>query len=313
MDKKNLEIVRIFTIAALIIIVTVLVAFKVNMAFEAPTTCNLCHEMKIYVASYNEPEPGSIILKHEFSCLGCHSRTNLNEARSAILNEIAASGIHKITGIKLKINSSTLANNCSKCHTMKDAQHLNITINNTCRDCHWAHKQNGRNNIIEIMIIPYGPHMNQTCEICHGKTFQIPRCINCHAGHGDQKLENELCLVCHVDPHLPKKPGILSNNTVIFTGNLSFSVCQPCHEKEYFELINSLSLHNDMQTCTKCHKSHGYQPRCNTCHPVMSTGKHPDFNCNNCHKTYDPIKTICQDCHGTTHEWNALTAIWNPK
>ncbi|VVB86238.1 Cytochrome c3 [uncultured archaeon] len=228
MEKKYRRLHPVLIIGILILSVGILLALNVQKKIEDPQTCNLCHEMKPFVASYLKPEAGSTIAKHKLGCLGCHTNTSLNEAKSAVLKEIEIGAIAKITGVQLNTVNSALAINCTRCHIMNDIQHLNAIANLRCKDCHWAHEPvAGLNKTNISSLIPYGPHKNQTCQNCHGTTFVIPSCVNCHSGHGGQKLNNSLCLECHTDPHVPKKPGILPYNTVKFSGDLPFSVCHP--------------------------------------------------------------------------------------
>lgn len=313
--KKNTIFLVIFFAGIALILTAILLSFYAQKTLENPTECNLCHEMEPYVSSYLEPLQGSAISKHNFTCFDCHSNTSEREAREAVLNEMKKRVLNRITGINLNFDMQALSVNCTKCHTLNDVSHI-IVINETkCKECHWAHMTSVENsNISMLPLIPYGPHINQSCQKCHGTTFQIPQCINCHSGHGNQKLDNRLCLVCHSDPHIPKKPGIRSNNTVEFKEMLPFSVCQPCHENQYFNINNAYSLHTEMQTCTLCHRSHGEKPRCSKCHEGMMIDRHKNFKCETCHATFSRDKFItCMDCHGRSHEWSALTAIINPK
>ncbi len=307
MEKK----IHLVIIGIAIFLIAILLAS--DKSIQNPSTCNLCHEMKPYVASYLKPEQGSLIADHNLTCLGCHGGPA--GARSALMKEIEISALSKITGVQLPINSPDLAVNCTGCHFIEDPLHPYANVTSGCQDCHWAHirKQVLESTTGQLPFIPYGPHMKQTCQNCHGTTFELPRCINCHAGHGKQKLENRLCLACHTDPHVPIKPGILPDNTVKFTGELPFSVCSPCHENEYFNLTATRSGHTDMQTCANCHKTHGEKPRCQHCHSGMVLERHKDFECKDCHLTFDPVSITCEDCHGRSHQWSALTAELNPK
>ncbi len=308
MEDKTRRIVLLI-IGIPLIIAGIIWFFDIPTSLDDPKICNRCHEMRPYVASFLNPENGSVIAEHNLNCLGCHRNTTLNEARSAVLREIEASILTNITGIQMKTSFSALNVNCKRCHVMKDSQHVIITNNTSCLDCHWAHRS--RESIKAVSAaIPFGPHRNQTCQNCHGTTFEIPRCIKCHTGHGGQKLENGLCLGCHINPHVPEKPGSDTGN---FPQNLPFSVCQPCHENEYYNMTNLPSMHTNMQTCTLCHKFHGEIPKCNFCHPGMMNERHTTFNCRDCHIAYNPVKITCEDCHGRSHEWSAATAILNPK
>jgi hypothetical protein len=309
MEKKSRQLYLVLIFGILILLAGILLALNAYKSLEDPQTCNICHEMEPFVASYLKPEQGSTIEKHKLDCLGCHTNISPAEARSAVIKEIEIGTLNKIAGVQLNTSTSALAVNCIRCHLMKE--HFNASNNTSCQGCHWAHNSLTTNK--SPSVIPYGPHKNQTCQKCHGTTFVIPRCINCHSGHGGQKLENDLCLECHTDPHVPKKPGILPDNTVKFTENLPFSVCQPCHENEYFNLTNTRSLHTDMQTCALCHKYHGLIPNCNECHPGMMLERHVNFECKDCHIRFDPVKITCPDCHGRSHEWSAFTAVLNPK
>jgi len=322
MKRKNTIFLVIFVAGIALFLTAILISSYAQKTLENPTGCSLCHEMEPYVTSYLEPLNDSAISKHNFTCFGCHSNTSEREARKAVLNEMERSILTKLTGVNLSVDTRALSVNCTKCHASKDVSHF-IAFNETkCEDCHWAHMKSGNfsnksgnySNISMLPLIPYGPHKDQTCQKCHGTNFQIPKCINCHTGHGNQKLENRLCLVCHSDPHIPEIPGNSSGNTVEFKEKLPFSVCQPCHENQYFNIINAYSLHTEMQTCTLCHSSHGEKPRCSKCHEGMMIDRHKDFKCETCHATFVREKFIsCMDCHGTSHEWSALTAIINPK
>ncbi len=310
MEKKYQAIIA----GTVIFLIFILLGFNSFKNIENPSACNLCHEMKPYVASYLKPEQGSSISGHNLTCLGCHSSGGLAEAKSALIKEIEASALSKISGVPLPVTSPALAVNCTECHLTKDPLHPAASATSGCQDCHWAHmpKQVLGSTAEQLPFIPYGPHKNQNCKNCHGTTYELPRCINCHPGHGEQKLENRLCLICHSDPHVPIKPGIFSENTVTFTGELPFSVCAPCHENEYFNITATRSGHTDMQTCAICHRGHGQKPGCGQCHPGMMAERHKDFECKDCHLTF-ASQITCEDCHGRSHQWSAFTAELNPK
>ncbi len=311
MKKIYPVLLSVFISLSIILLAVILQSFNVYKNPENPETCSLCHEMKSYVISYLTPEKGSVIADHKLNCIDCHSGKSRKAAKDAALTEIKIGALAKITGTRLDTDRSALAVNCTQCHG-QDFRHFNIAVNTSCLNCHWAHKS-PQAKTESIFLVPYGPHRNQSCRNCHGTNFQIPRCTDCHKGHGEKKFENALCLACHADPHTPKKPGILPGNTVKFNGSLPFEACSPCHENEYFEVTNSLSRHTRMETCTLCHRSHGEKPRCRDCHPGMAMEKHKDFGCGSCHIDFKN-KIICQDCHGTTyHDLTASTAVLNRK
>ncbi|VVB84569.1 Cytochrome c3 [uncultured archaeon] len=313
MEKSHRLFIGI--LIGLTIVVCILLAFYAQKNIGNPLTCNYCHEMKPFVESYLKPDAMSIISKHDLDCLGCHTNTSLNEAKSAIAEKIEAGVLNKIIGVNFNTTSNALAVNCRKCHIMNDYQHLSIPNNTLCTNCHWAHNPREATRVIGGLIIPSGFHVNRTCQFCHNASVEVPRCTKCHTGHGEVKFENSLCLGCHMDPHFPKKPGILPNNTVKFKGDLPFFVCQPCHKNEYFTVTNSASKHTGMGTCTKCHVSHGQKPSCDrNCHQVMSLFQHPITGCDNCHKGFNPVRITCYDCHGNNaHDIQASNAVLNPK
>ena len=304
MKRLGLKLFLLLIVIATLLIF-VIFSFEFNRMLDDPATCNTCHEMKDYVSTYLEPKNGSIIAKHELSCLGCHTNTSIEKGKAAILKEIKIGIINRAAGVELDINSSDLRANCLRCHLKNDFRHFNITEIAQCHECHWSHKPPA--DRINPYLIPYGPHRNQTCDKCHGMDFRIPNCMDCHTGHGKQKLENSLCLACHVDPHVPVKPGISRGNTVNFTSDLPFSLCEPCHEKQLEELRSSNSGHFSMGTCTKCHDSHGKKYYCSKCHPNRITHGHQILICNDCHGKITGMK--CTSCHGSTHEWSAYTAL----
>ena len=296
-------------LGCLILVVSILSGIELNNKLYDPGFCNSCHEMQTYYSSYLNPKNGSIIKDHELKCIQCHSSNNTYSAKKTLLIEIIAYDLN-LSG---NFSKKDLKPDCIKCHIPESPVHSNLN-DSTCIDCHWAHTQNISSNATNISRPSLGPHMAKKCQDCHGMNFEIPRCIKCHAGHGDQKLDNDQCLACHSDPHVPKIPGILRNNTVTFKGNLSFSVCKPCHEEQYSNLTNIPTLHTEMETCTKCHQWHGEIPKCRKCHSLMMIDRHPkSFKCKTCHTTLKGKLTTCQDCHGRTHEWSAFTAIINPK
>jgi hypothetical protein len=304
----------IFIVLAGIFLVSIILGLYINDRLESPRLCSSCHEMLPYYSSYIKPQNGSLILSHNLTCIPCHSRKSIEEAKKIVAEEIISYKLN-LSGL---ISFDELKPDCTKCHIPKSPVHNTINRSN-CADCHWAHLKlegQGTSNVTLRSIIPYGPHENKTCQDCHGINFDIPRCINCHSGHGGQKLENSLCLDCHTDPHVPKKPGILPNNTVYFKQNLPFSVCQPCHESQYSNMTGIPTGHNSaMDTCTKCHTYHGEKPTCSKCHKGMMRERHPsDFKCRTCHAPFEgEIKITCQDCHGKNHDWSKFTAIINPK
>lgn len=294
--------------AAIALVIGIFLSVTINKTFDEPATCARCHEMEKYVATYLNPGNGSIIQEHGSDCFGCHANTSRQRAKDAVLKQIGISALNKMTGFNFNSASPDLAVNCAKCHVLKSYSHLNFTKIAGCIDCHWAHTPSSVS--LNPYSIPSGPHRNQTCSNCHGKGYKVPRCLNCHKGHGEQELENDLCLSCHVDPHLPFKPGILPGNTVNFTKDMPYSLCSPCHKDQYDELNMSHSRHLDMQTCAQCHDTHGKLPRCSGCHSKNIAHGHTILQCYNCHggnRFSGPGG--CTGCHGETHEWNAITAF----
>lgn len=311
MNDKPRKII-IILLGCLIFEAIILSGIKLNNMIYDPGFCRSCHET--YYSSYLNPTNGSIILNHDLKCIQCHSGVNINSAKKQVFIKRIANDLN-LSG---NFSSNELKPDCTRCHMPEGPVHK-LLNNSACKDCHWAHSQNTSHNASNrsLSMKAYGPHMLKKCQDCHGTNFEIPRCIKCHAGHGEQKLMNDQCLSCHSDPHVPKIPGILKNNTVIFKGELSLSVCKPCHEDQYTNLTNVPTLHTDMETCTKCHQYHGEIPKCKKCHIGMMIERHPDsFDCMTCHKKENSklsLKITCPDCHGRSHEWSPGTAIINPK
>lgn len=310
-NGKN--IFTIVLIGVLLLLVSIILGIIINKQLEGPELCSSCHEMLPYYNSTVSPQNGSVISSHSLSCIECHANKSLNNARKDILIEIIVYNLN-ISGRAFP--PGELTPDCRKCHAPESPVH-NTANQTNCINCHWAHNSTAgqkASNISLVSAIPYGPHINKTCRDCHGTNFEIPQCIKCHSGHDNQKLENSICLNCHSDPHVPRIPGILKNNTVTFIKNLPFSICRPCHENEYSNITSIQNGHKDMETCTLCHQFHGEIPKCNKCHPGMMINRHPkSFRCKTCHATLPEIRTTCQDCHGRTHEWSAMTAVMNPK
>ncbi len=302
----RLDLKQILILAALVsLIVSVFIAPAIQKTLDTPETCAGCHEMEKYVATYLRPMNGSIMAQHDLDCLGCHASTSRQRAREAVHREMGVSALNKMTGLDFNTTSPELEVNCSKCHVIKGYSHLNFTATAGCSECHWAHEPTS--GILNPYAIPSGPHRNQTCSNCHGKDFKIPRCMNCHSGHGSQELDNVLCLECHIDPHLPIIPGIVPENTVNFSADLPYSLCVPCHENQLDEMNRSNSRHLDMRTCTLCHDSHGKKPRCSKCHSKNNNHDHTILVCKDCHGKIRPL--YCPLCHGKSHEWSSLTAL----
>lgn len=296
-------------LGCLIFVFSILSGIELNNKLYDPGFCSSCHEMQNYYYSYLNPINGSIIKDHELKCIQCHSSKNTYSAKKTLLIEIITYDLN----LTSNFSKNELKPDCIKCHIPESPLHNNLN-KTTCIDCHWAHSQNISSNATNRSLGSLGPHMAKKCQDCHGMNFEIPRCIKCHSGHGDQKLDNNECLACHSDPHVPKIPGILRNNTVTFKGNLPLIVCKPCHDEQYTNITNIPSLHTEMGTCTKCHQWHGEIPKCRKCHTQMMIPRHPkSFTCDTCHSSYKPVLVRCQDCHGRTHEWSAFTAIINPK
>lgn len=306
----------IFILLSLIFLLgAVFVAFSFNQGIEGPGSCKLCHKMVTYEASFENPGSGSIIGKHKLTCLQCHTNNSMKESRDMILKMIILTRILPLDGFSPtpgEINA-TLDVNCRRCHAMSDSRHsFEDTVD--CKNCHWAHSSPSlKVTTMNASIIPNGPHINRSCFECHGTGFEIPSCIKCHTGHGEDKWDNTLCLNCHKDAHIPSIPGIPLNYTDRFRGVLPMETCKPCHEEEYYIASYSLSRHSINGTCTECHFSHRIKPSCDyVCHTVMS-GNHPEFFCNRCHKE-DYKKVTCFDCHGTEeHDMIKSNAFWNPK
>jgi hypothetical protein len=306
MNEKTRTVILIL-LSCLIFVFSVLSGMELSNRLENPEQCSYCHEMLPYYSSYQNPGNGSIMKTHKLNCIQCHASRNIHDAKMQVAIKIIAYNLN-LSGV---FKPEELEPNCTKCHSLPDTSIHKRTNLTDCSYCHWAHQPPEENsitsNLSKNLLIPYGPHRNQTCKQCHGTDVKIPRCVNCHEGHGGQKLENNLCIICHTDPHIPGIPGIRQNNTVNFTKDLSFSVCQPCHESEYSNLTNSTS-HNNMQTCNICHNKHGKIPKCYNCHKAMKEERHlNNVKCIDCHTKDRLVK--CEECHGRSHQWSAFTAI----
>lgn len=311
-DKTRIGI--LILLGFLIFEVSILSGIELNYKIYDPEFCRSCHER--YYSSYLNPINGSIIINHDLKCIQCHSGMNINNAKKQVLIKKIAYELN-LSG---NFSSNELKPVCTRCHIIPENPVHTYANDSTCKNCHWAHSQNVSSNVSNRTLSKNatGPHMLKLkCQDCHGMNFEIPRCIKCHAGHGEQKLENDQCLSCHSDPHVPKIPGTLKNNTVFFKGNLPFSVCRPCHENQYINITNIPTVHTEMDTCTKCHEYHGEKPKCSKCHIGMMIERHPKtFTCLTCHKkkgTRLSLNITCPDCHGRSHEWSPLTAIINPQ
>ncbi len=314
MENNNNRLIQVLIIGLLILIIALFTGINIQKKLDNPDSCAICHEMKPFVSSFYEPENGSVILKHNLNCLECHTNNSIKESRSALMEEIKGYVLFKTTGVNLNPDLSALSVNCNRCHDVDLVRHFNIRNDVSCSECHWAHapsNENNKNNKSDLILVPYGPHKNQSCPNCHGNAFQIPKCTKCHEGHYETKPENSLCLGCHVDPHVPVIPGNLSTNTVTFPKNIPLYACQPCHEKQFYELNNSFTLHTEMKTCALCHKRHGEIPKCTYCHQAMKVSKHLEIGCQNCHR-FGANKPPCQSCHGTSHEWSGFSALTSP-
>ena len=314
MEKRNNKFIQGLIIGSLILIIALFTGINIQKNLDTPDNCGTCHEMKSFVLSFHEPANGSVIRKHDLDCLECHTNNSLKEARSALFEEMRVYTLKKITGVDLKMDLSALSVNCKRCHIVDNVQHFNVNDNTRCSECHWAHKpaekKDNTNDGSNASIIPYGPHKNQSCQNCHGTAFQIPGCTKCHEGHYKTKPENSLCLECHLDPHVPLIPGISAKNRVRFSKNIPFFACQPCHEKQFYELTNTFTLHTEMNTCALCHTFHGEIPKCTYCHQTMKVQKHLELECKNCHRSNNYPE--CKACHGVSHEWSGFSASANP-
>ncbi len=306
--KTKKDVLILLLVCAVVFGISLFLGFYLNSRFEDDALCNSCHEMQPYFDPLKKPLNGSLIYTHDLNCIQCHSNKSIYNAKKTIVEKMI---LYRLNVSLFRNNFSDLKVDCMKCHVLPDTE-IHRENATRCTDCHWAHRSSkGRANaVVASNGIPDAPHLSQPCKNCHGTSFEIPRCIKCHAGHGEVKLENTLCLACHKDPHAP----VIPNNTVTFGENIPFSACKPCHENQYIELLYSLSMHADMGTCVKCHTKHGEKPGCRECHPGMMIQRHPEyFKCDTCHASFNPVKITCQDCHGRKHDWGHLTAILNPK
>src|SRR3990172_63034 len=305
------EILLPLLAAILVFAISLISGLAFSRQHDDPGYCSSCHEMQPYYDSFLDPKNGSVIESHKLNCVQCHVNKSIADTKTRIAAEIIAYRFNISGSLIPKLS---IKPDCSICHPSPTSSIHGIVNITDCTLCHWGHTPvEGKLNISGLPQVPYGAHSNQTCFNCHGTEFKIPQCINCHAGHGEQKLENRLCLGCHIDPHVPKIPGLYPYYKVKFNISYPFSVCQPCHQDEYFNLTNTRSLHTSMDTCTQCHDTHGRIPKCSQCHPGMNLPRHSDFKCDDCHISLNPIRIKCEDCHGRSHEWSARTAIINPK
>jgi len=165
-----------------------------------------------------------------------------------------------------------------------------------CGQCHSSHYKNLRID---------GARHQFDCQMCHTTIHAynpkkgnyealMPKCANCHdMPHGKVITD---CATCHTNPHTPKKVAMgprLTNN------------CAECHTGPKQQLVQFPSKHGKFD-CSRCHTSHGFIPKCATCHKPHYANQAAD-SCTKCHQVHKPLQVdwnkdvataeTCNACH----------------
>ncbi|HWR26753.1 MAG TPA: hypothetical protein VN316_02640, partial [candidate division Zixibacteria bacterium] len=223
--KTKKDILILLAVCAVVFGISLFLGFYLNTRFENNALCNSCHLMQPYFDPFKKPLNSSLIFSHDLNCIQCHSNKSIYDAKKTIVEKMI---LYRLNYSLFRNNFSDLKADCMNCHVLPDTE-IHQENATRCTDCHWAHRPSVApvKAAVTSNSIPDLPHLSQPCKNCHGTSFEIPRCIKCHSGHGDMKLDNKLCLECHNDPHVPVIPGMLPNNTVTLGENIPFSACKP--------------------------------------------------------------------------------------
>lgn len=186
----------------------------------------------------------------------------------------------------------------------KDVQELSME---QCSQCHIG---------VFRLLKKEGVKHQLSCTFCHtvyhtyapGKVEyaqSIPKCVTCHGSAHGEDVEVQNCGNCHSNAHAPLNiPRVTEEQ------------CQRCHAGPPQQLKQYPSLHTDV-SCSECHTSHGYIPKCTMCHSEEGGSPYHVLNvadsvCLACHPVHRPLQIAytedtpqqyCAPCHkNESHE-----------
>ncbi len=230
--------------------------------------------------------------------------------------------------------------NCIDCHRDKylsttNPNHVQAGFSQDCSACHLmtAFSWTGVGFNHSFFPLTQG-HATATCQDCHttGNYASTPTdCYSCHKSNYQATTNpNHVsanfptnCTMCHTTA-VGWKPASFNHSAFPLTLGHATPTCEDCHKGNY---------NNTSSDCYSCHKSnydnttnpnhasmtsYGFTTDCIQCHTTnpgwkpakfaqhdalfpISSGRHSNIACNNCHTTPDYSQFNCIACHANAH------------
>jgi hypothetical protein len=226
------------------------------------------------------------------ACESCHSVQTYEPPRY---------GIDEHQTSKYPLTGSHLAVPCMECHKpLPNTTNANFTFADTrCKSCH----KDPHGGQLDIWIDKNG------CEFCHNTD-------SWHRTSFDHKLarfplegkhREIVCLKCH------KVENEGTSQRKIWIKPLAMD-CASCHKDIHQGQFMRADLNETQADCKCCHSPAGWKQLAfehNRDAQFKLDGAHSKVACTGCHRTakapdgsdyaiYKPLKSACNDCHGTT-------------
>lgn len=226
---------------------------------------------------------------------------------------------------------SALQGDCISCHRedYEKADDPDHRMNNFPEDCTLCHRSqiSWEGAVFNHSHFPLeGIHKTLKCNDCHKDgTFSgtSPDCYSCHSDDFNTTKDPDHkkagfptdCAICHKSM-VTWSGAVFSHSTFELEGAHKTLDCSDCHSDGVYQGRSSdcVSCHlNDYNnTRDPSHKNAGFPTSCNSCHSAsnfswnqavfnhnfpITSGKHKNFSCTDCHLTANYREFSCTDCH----------------
>ena len=220
---------------------------------------------------------------------------------------------------------------CVSCHladfiSAVDPNHVQLGFPRDCESCHGDKAQTWEDaDFSHDAFVLNGRHKLAACSDCHvdGSTGISSACVSCHRGDYQNTTDpdHELlgfpteCEACHGTGALTWEGAAFDHNAIWPLQGAHTSLdCSSCHVSATLPPQDCFGCHADDYNATSNpdHQVAGFPTDCDLCHfpthilwtqavfdhtfPITS-GKHAQFDCTECHLTANFREFSCIDCH----------------
>ncbi|MCA9668648.1 MAG: hypothetical protein KC503_23810 [Myxococcales bacterium] len=299
---------------------------KCHATEPVPKTCVGCHQNDI-PSGATASRPDHTASGFSTACSDCHGTggwkpASFNHTKFP-LTQAHAGPVCTDCHTDPQNPSVPTGTTCEQCHlgdrppAGTNPDHLVGGFPTTCESCHTPTVWKGATFDHSVYLPLTGKHSIVTCTQCHNTTPMPTKCEGCHTPPATNHTATTNCDNCHSVNGW--KPAVVDHSKFPLTGKHASTACTQCHTNPSQPSVPTattcVGCHNsDRSTptipnhlangfptdCAQCHSTNGWTPASFTHTFPITSGKHKNKPCNNCHLDPNNLKTY--SCLGTCHE-----------